>query len=211
MTTTKLASTKNPIHELLSQRWSPRAFCDRPVEPEKLLSLLEAARWAPSSSNEQPWRFILATRDNPAEFEKSLACLMEGNVAWAKRAYALILTVAKLKFDRSGKPNRHAFHDVGSATENLAIQATALGLVVHPMAGIYPEKAREIFGIPEGYEVVAAVAIGYPADASTLPEGLRERELAPRTRKPLEELIFTGHWGHASPLVVKSDSGLADS
>jgi nitroreductase len=203
MPITKQAVTRYPIHELLSQRWSPRAFCDKPVEPEKLLSLLEAARWAPSSSNEQPWRFIIATRDNPAEFEKVLACLMEGNVAWAKRAYALILTAAERKFDRSGQPNRHAFHDVGSATENLAIQATALGLVVHPMAGIYPQKARETFGIPEDYDVVAALAVGYPADASSLSAELRERELAPRKRKPLEEMVFTGRWGQTSPLVAQ--------
>ena len=206
MRITKQAVTKYQIHELLSQRWSPRAFCNKSVEPEKLLSLLEAARWAPSSNNEQPWRFIMATRDNPAEFEKVLSCLMEGNVAWAKRAYALILSVAQVKSDRSGQANRHAFHDVGSATENLAIQATVLGLVVHPMAGIYPQKARELFEIPEEFEVVAALAVGYPADASTLEPKLRERELAPRQRKPLEELVFTGHWGQTSPLVAEADS-----
>jgi nitroreductase len=206
MPISKQAATKYPIHELLSQRWSPRAFCDRPVEPEKLLSLLEAARWAPSSNNEQPWRFIIASRDNPVEFEKVLACLMEGNVAWAKRAYALILTVAKITFDRNGQPNRHAFHDVGIATENLALQATAVGLVVHPMAGIYPQKAREIFGIPEDYDVVAALAVGYPADESSLSLELRERELAPRKRKPLEEIVFTGRWGQTSRLLAEEVS-----
>jgi nitroreductase len=207
MVTTKRAVTSYPIHELLSQRWSPRAFCDKPVEPEKLLSLLEAARWAPSSNNEQPWRFILATRDNPAEFEKVLSCLMEGNVAWAKRAYALILTVAKLSFNLAGRPNRHTFHDVGAATENLALQATALGLVVHPMAGIYPQKARELFEIPDDFDVVAALAIGYPADASSLSPELRERELAPRKRKPLNDLVFSGRWGQSSPLVAEKAPG----
>lgn len=206
MPITKRAVTQYPIHELLSQRWSPRAFCDKPVEPEKLLSLLEAARWAPSSNNEQPWRFIIATRDNPAEFDKVLACLREGNLAWAKCAYALILTVAKLSYDHTGQPNRHSFHDVGAATENVALQATALGLVIHPMAGIYPQKARELFAIPENFEVVAALAIGYPADESSLSPELRDRELAPRKRKPLEEIVFSGRWGQTSPLVAENSS-----
>jgi nitroreductase len=201
----KPAATQYPVHELISQRWSPRAFCDRPIEREKLLSLLEAARWAPSSSNEQPWRYIIATRDNPEEFNRILDCLVEGNVAWAKRAYVLMLSVAKLNSDRGDRPNRFAFYDLGSATENLVVQATALGLVVHQMGGIYPEKAREIFGVPEGFEVVAGIAIGYPADPSVLPAELRERELAPRKRKPLEEIVFGGQWGQPSHLVASED------
>ncbi len=198
----KLAETKHPIHDLLRRRWSPRAFADRAVEPEKLRILLEAARWAPSSFNEQPWSFIVATHENRVEYERLLSCLVEGNQRWAKTAPVLMLSVAKLAFERTGKPNRHAFHDVGLAVENLVIQATALGLIVHQMAGFDVEKAREQFQIPEGVEPVAAIALGYPGDLENLPEPLRERERAPRTRKPLEEFVFSGHWGQASPLVV---------
>lgn len=201
----KLADSKHPIHDLLRRRWSPRVFSDHAVEPEKLRSLLEAARWAPSSYNEQPWSFFVATKENPVEYERLLSCLVEGNQRWAKRAGVLMLSVAKLHFERPpgrGTPNRHAFHDVGLAVENLVVQATALGLVVHQMAGFHLEKARELFRIPEGYEPVAAIALGYAGDPATLPEPLRERELAPRTRKPLEEFVFTGQWGQTSPLVI---------
>ncbi|MFQ5818024.1 MAG: nitroreductase family protein [Terriglobia bacterium] len=197
----KPADTEYPIHELLRQRWSPRAFAARSVEPEKLRSLFEAVRWAPSSFNEQPWSFLVAIRETPGEYERMLSCLVEGNIRWAQNAPVLLLSVAKLHFERTGKPNRHAFHDVGLGAENLVMQATALGLTVHQMAGFQVEKARALFGIPEGYEPVAMMAVGYAAEADSLPEELRARELAPRTRKALEEFVFTGGWGKASPLV----------
>jgi len=197
----KLAETRYPIHELLRERWSPRAFADRMVEPEELRSLLEAARWAPSSFNEQPWSFIVATKQHPGEYERLLSCLVEGNVRWAQHAPVLMLSVAKLAFERNGKPNRHAFHDVGLAVENLVIQATALGLAVHQMAGFHVDKARELFSIPDGHEPVAALVLGFPGDPAGLPEDLREREVAPRIRKPLESFVFSGQWGQSSPLV----------
>ncbi len=198
----KPAETKYPVHELLRRRWSPVAFSDRRVDPETIGSLLEAARWAPSSFNEQPWSFIVATKDEPAEFERLLGCLVEGNITWAKQAPVLMLSVAKLNFARNQKPNRHAFHDVGLAAANLVVQATSLGLAVHQMAGILPDKAREVYGIPEDYEVVAGIALGYPGDAAKLDEKLRRREQAPRSRKPLEEFVFTDRWGKKSPLVT---------
>jgi len=201
---TKLAETTYPIHDLLRQRWSPRAFADRLIEPEKLRSLLEAARWAPSSYNEQPWSFIVATRENPTEFNRLLTCLVEGNIRWAQHAPVLMISVAKMAFDRNKKPNRHAYHDVGLAVENLVIQGTALGLSVHQMAGFHVDKAREMYAIPEGYEPVAAMAIGYPGDPEGLPEDLRERELAPRTRKSLESFVFSGQWGQSAPLTRHS-------
>ena len=197
----KLAETLYPIHELLRERWSPRAFADRMVEPEKLRSLLEAARWAPSSFNEQPWSFIVATKEHPGEYERLLSCLVEGNIRWAQHAPVFMLSVAKLAFERNGKPNRHAFHDVGLAVENLVIQATALGLAVHQMAGFHVDKARELFSIPDGHEPVAALVLGFPGDPAGLPEELREREVAPRIRKPLESFVFSGQWGQSSPLV----------
>ena len=197
----KPAETQYPIHELLRRRWSPRAFSDRRVDPAIMRSLLEAARWAPSSYNEQPWSFIVATKDDTAEFSRLLSCLVEGNIQWAQHAPVLMVSVARLSFEDDGKPNRHAFHDVGLAVANLIVQATALGLVVHQMAGILPDKIRKLYGIPEGYEAVAGIALGYPGDPQSLPEGLRKRELAPRERKALTEFVFSGRWGRTSPLV----------
>jgi nitroreductase len=197
----KAADTRVPIHDLLRRRWSPRAFADRSVEPEKLQSLFEAARWAPSSYNEQPWRFICCTREHPADHERFLGILAEGNVPWARHAPVLILSVANMQFTHNGKPNRHALHDVGLAAENFVIQAVALGLVVHQMAGYDAAKARAVFGIPDGYEPAAAIAVGYQGEPDRLPQPLRDREAAPRTRKPLEEIVFGGRWAEPSVLV----------
>ena len=190
------------LHELLERRWSPVAFSPRPVEPEKLRSLLEAARWAPSSFNEQPWVYLVATRDDPENFQRLLGCLVEGNRVWAQHAAVLMLSVARLNFALNGKPNRHALHDVGAASADLTLQATALGLYVHQMAGYDVEKARREFAIPEGYEPAAAMAVGYLGDDSVLPEKLRARnDRSARKRKPLEEIVFTGKWGETSPVI----------
>lgn len=197
----KPAETSAPIHDLIRHRWSPRAFESRPVEPEKLRSLFEAARWAASSYNAQPWFFVVATRDDPENYKKILDCFVEFNQGWAGSAPVVALSVARLKFEHNGTPNNHAFHDVGQAAASLALQATSLGLQVHQMAGILPAKAREIFGIPEGYEAVAGFAIGYPGDPASLPDKLREQEHAPRSRKPLDSFVFTGKWGKVSPVV----------
>ncbi len=196
------ADAQYPIHRLLRRRWSLRAFADRPVEPEKLRSLLEAARWAPSCYNEQPWSFIVATWDDPAEYGRLLSCLMEGNQQWARQAPVLMLSAARRDFTRDGKPNRHAFHDVGLAVQSLVVQAMARGLFVHQMAGILVERAHELYSFPSGCKAVAAITLGYRVDPNSLPEKLREPELAPRTRKPLGEFVFTGRWGRSSPLVT---------
>ena len=201
----KLADTQYPINDLLRQRWSPLAFSDQMVEPEKLCSVLEAARWAASSYNEQPWSFIVATKDNQGEFERLLSCLAEGNQEWALNAPVLMISVAKLHFERNGKENRHAFHDVGAAAAQLAIQATANGLFIHQMAGFDVLKTREIYSIPEGYEPVAAIALGYQGDPQALSEKLQQRELTPRSRNPLEKSVFSGAWNQASPLVTSQD------
>lgn len=192
----KSAETQFPIHELLRRRWSPRAFAEQPVEREKIQSLMEAARWASSSFNEQPWIFILATLDHVSDHQKLLTCLVEGNRLWAQRAPLLLLTVAKTYFAHHGRLNRHAYHDLGLAVGNLVVQATAMDLVVHQMAGILPDKVRECYALPEGHEAVTGMAIGYQGDANVLPDPLRERELAPRSRKPLTEFVFSGTWGH---------------
>lgn len=195
--------TDHPVHELIRRRWSPRAFADRPVEPEKLASLFEAARWAPSSYNEQPWNYVYATKEHPEQFQRLLDCLVEGNQRWARKAPVLAISVAKLRFDHNGQPNRHALHDVGMATENLALQGVALGLAVHQMAGFHVDQARELLGIPEGYEPVAAIAVGYPANPESLSPEVREKELAPRTRKPAAQFAFQGRWGAAAELVAQ--------
>jgi nitroreductase len=195
------AETSAPIHDVLSERWSPRAFESRAVEPDKLRSLFEAARWAASSYNAQPWYFIVATKDDLENFNRVLQSFVEFNQGWAQTAPIVGLSVASLKFENNGRPNRHAFHDVGQAAANLALQATALGLQVHQMAGILPDKARELFSIPEGYEAVAGFALGYPGDPASLPDQLRERELAPRARKPLKSFVFGGKWGQTANFV----------
>ena len=194
----RLRDAAHPIHDLLRRRWSPRAFADRPVEREKLLSVLEAARWAPSSNNEQPWHYLVATREEPEEFGRLLACLVEKNQSWAKHAPVLMLSVASTVFTRNGKPNRHALHDTGQAVAGLTVQATALGLYVHQMAGLSGEKARETYRLPENVEPVAAFALGYLGDPSTLPPDLREREAVLSSRKPVGEFVFTGAWGQGA-------------
>ena len=197
----KPADTQYPIHDLLKRRWSPRAFSDQRVEPDRLRSLLEAARWAPSSNNAQPWSFIVATQEDAAEYGRLLNCLVEFNIQWAQRAPVLIASVARLSFEDDGKPNRHALHDVGQAVANLIVQATALGLAVHQMAGFHPDKVRELYDVPKEFEPVAMMALGYPGDPESLPEKLKKRELAPRERKPVTEFVFAGRWGKTLPLV----------
>ncbi|MGH9531667.1 MAG: nitroreductase family protein [Terriglobales bacterium] len=191
----KTAVTDHPIQEILARRWSPYAFADRPVAEADVRSLFEAARWAPSSYNEQPWRYIVATREDPEEFQRLLACLVDGNQAWAKFAPVLALGVVSLQFALNGEENRAAVHDLGLASGNLVMEAAARGLVVHQMIGILPEKARETYGIPEGYEAWTALAIGYQGDPASIPERLRQRDLAPRTRKPQREFVFGRKWG----------------
>jgi len=194
----KQALTDYPVHELIASRWSPYSFDSRPVSQSDLRSLFEAARWAPSSYNEQPWTYIVATRSDPEESEKLLSCLDEGNQAWARSAPVLVLAVISLRFSRNGKHNRHAAHDLGLASANLATEATARGLSVHQMAGILPETAREIYGIPDGWEPWTALAIGYAAESDS-PADRNQK----RTRKPVSKWVFSKQWGVSSPLVAE--------
>jgi nitroreductase len=189
------APADHPVHELIARRYSPRAFTEQDVTPAQVLSLLEAARWAASCSNEQPWRYIVAMRSQTELYEKLLGCLVEGNRVWAGKAPVLMLSVASGSFAGNGKPNAHAWHDLGQASANMALQAEALGLQIHQMAGFDRERARTVFAIPEGFEPVAAIAVGHPGDASLLPEKLRERETAPRQRRPVADFIHGGTWG----------------
>jgi nitroreductase len=199
----KQASADYPIQELLAKRWSPYAFQDRPVPEDDLRSLFEAARWAASSFNEQPWTYIVATKEDPEQFQQVLSCLVEFNQIWAKAAPVLALGIASLTSARDGQVNRAAVHDLGLAAGNLLVEATARGLVVHQMLGIFPDKARQVFDIPEGFEAWTAIAIGYRGDPTSLSDALRQRERLPRQRKPLSQFVFSGKWGSPSPLVLK--------
>lgn len=199
----KPAETNHPVIEPVKQRWSPRAFAERPVAPDTLRRLLEAARWAPSSFNEQPWRFIIATKDDPDAYQRLYHCLKENNQRWAGNAPVLLLSLAKTTFTRNDKPNRHAWHDVGLAMGNLLAQATAEGLFVHQMAGIDRDKTRETYNVPDDFDVIAAAAIGYGGDPDILDDKLKERELKARQRRPLSETVFDGAFGKAAPLVVE--------
>jgi nitroreductase len=198
---TRRPETDHPVHELITARWSPYAFADRPVPKEDLLSLFEAARWAPSSYNEQPWGYFVATKEDPEAFAKLLSCLVEGNQVWAKAAPVLALGCTRLLFARNGQPNAAAVHDLGLASENLCLEATARGLTVHQMIGILPERARELYQVPEGVQPLTGLAIGYPGDPGNLPEHLRARDAARRPRKPLAEFLFGAKWGATSPVV----------
>jgi nitroreductase len=194
----KTANTDQPVHSLLSSRWSPYAFADRDVSDEDLRSLFEAARWAPSSYNEQPWSYLVATRADAEEFERLLSCLVEGNQAWARHAPVLALGVTRHVFTRNDKPNAAAEHDLGLAAGGLLVEATARGLVVHQMIGILPDRARELYAIPDHSRALTGMAIGYEGEPSSLPETLRGRDLAPRTRKSLSEFVFGGRFGYAA-------------
>jgi nitroreductase len=196
----KKASTEYPIHKLLTERWSPYAFDARPVSSADLGSLFEAVRWSASSYNEQPWNYIVATKENPDHFQQVLSCLVEGNQIWAKNAPVLALAIARLKFALNNKDNPAAIHDLGLASGNLSVEATARGICVHQMIGILPDKARDLFEIPEGYEALTALAIGYRGDPMTLPDPLKERDLTPRQRKPLSQFVFSDKWGESFAL-----------
>lgn len=201
MNTPKQATPAHPIHELLAGRWSPYAFAERAVSGDDLRSLFEAARWSASSYNEQPWSYLVAMKADTANFERLLSCLVEPNQAWAKAAPVLALGCISSNFVRTGKPNAAAVHDLGLASCSLTVEATARGLFVHQMIGILPDRAREVYRIPDGVQPLTALAIGYAADPDTLPEKLRERDLAARSRKPLVEFVFGSEWGAASELV----------
>lgn len=191
----KSASPDHPIHALISERWSPYSYSNRPVPRADLLSIFEAARWAASSFNEQPWRYIIATRDRTVDFERILSCLLEGNRTWAKEAPALAIGCIRKAFSRNHRPNRVAQHDLGLASASLTLEATNRGVYVHQMAGLMPDKARDVFAIPEGFEAVTALALGYRAESGTSDPSLLARDERPRTRRPLDEFVFGGTWG----------------
>ena len=193
----RLAQTSKPIHDLLARRWSPRAFDpNRPVSRDQLKVLLEAGRWAPSCNGDEPWRYLIWDKGRDAAgWQKAYDCLSENNKKWVKNVPLLMLSCAGSNFEATGKPNRWTQHDTGAASVSMALQAVAMGLVVHQMGGWDVEKARAAFAIPADYTPMAMIAVGYKATPDILDEETKAKELRPRARKPIGEKFFEGGWG----------------
>lgn len=194
---TKLAPTQVPIHDVLARRWSSRAFDPaRAVTRAQIVALCEAARWAASCYNDQPWRFLVFDRhSDAAAWQRAFECLGEWNQKWVKHAPVLLIACAGSIFHKNGKPNRWGQHDTGAAGQNLYLQAVALGLLAHPMGGFDADKVRQTFQVPGDYTPMAMIAVGYPGPAEILEPEYRELETAPRERKPLGECFFEAAWG----------------
>jgi nitroreductase len=192
----KHAPAVEGIPDLILKRWSPRAYSDREISAGDLEKLFVAASWAASSYNEQPWRFLVGRRGDET-YKKILAALVEFNQGWAKSAPVLVLSVGKKTFSHNSTPNKFHLHDTGAATATMGLEATALGFHMHSMAGLDSDLARASFGIPEDYEIGAVTAIGYFGDPSALPEQMQKPELAPRTRKPVADFVFS-EWEKAA-------------
>jgi nitroreductase len=186
----KRASDAPGVEDLILRRWSPRAFSDKEVSAANLKAVFDAARWAASSNNEQPWRFLVGRKGDPV-YQKIFNSLVEFNQKWAAQAPVLIVSVAKKTFAKNGSPNAYNLHDTGAATATLALQATASGMHAHHMAGFDRDQIRASFAIPTDYEVGSATALGYLGDPDTLSGTMRQNELAPRERKPLNEIVFS--------------------
>ena len=197
---------RRPVIESVANRYSPYRFEDRIVEDAKILRCLEAARWASSSFNDQPWSWIIAKREDKTEFDRIVGCLLEANQGWASKAGAIVLTVSRNNFRRNDKPNRVALHDLGQAAAHLALQAADLGLQVHQMGGIDQDKIRQTFAIPEDQTPQTAIAIGYPDTSDPSNEGdekMADREKSARERLPLSEQVFRGNWGETAPIAAQ--------
>jgi nitroreductase len=181
---------KELILEIIQERWSPYSFSSTPVEEFKLKSMFEAAGYAPSCNNEQPWMFVYSTQENKDVFDDYLGFMVDSNKVWAKHAYALIISMARTKFSYNGKPNRHAFHDTGMAVANLLFQALAMDVYVHQMAGYSVEKVKEYFKLNDDIEPVAMMAVGYIGDGVALTPELLKRDEKRRPRKSVNEFAF---------------------
>lgn len=203
----KTADPDHDVLDLFRERWSPRAFADRRVEPEKIRRMLEAARWTMSSYNEQPWRYVIASwHEDPEAYERLLQCLNEGNRAWAQNAPVLMMSFYKETFSANDRPNRCAPHDLGAASAALTFQATAMDLYVHQMAGIQKDVARETYDVPDDFEPMAGLAVGYLGAPEMLSDGKRKAEQSPRSRRSIDEFVFGGDWDAPAPLVADESS-----
>jgi nitroreductase len=193
----KPATTQEPIHDIIARRWSGRAFDEsKPVPPHVIVSLCEAARWAPSSYGDEPWRYLIWDKlVDPAAWHRAFSCLAQSNQIWVKRAPLLLLSLVSNNFRHDGSANRFAQHDTGMASMAMVLEAVAHGLMAHQMGGFDSAAIREEFAIPEHYTCMSMIAIGYSASADILDGSLKERELAPRARRPIREHFFAGAWG----------------
>lgn len=195
----KPAITEQPIHSILSDRWSSRAYDpDQLVSQESFLSLMEAARWSPSCMGDQPWQFITFHKKDATSWTQALNCLSVGNQNWAMDASILILACARQSFSNNQKPNRWNQYDTGAACENICLQATSLGLVAHQMGGFDVEKSRQLFQIPSQYDLMSFIAIGYPLAVEKISAEALVKEKEARKRKPLREIFYTNQWGEQS-------------
>jgi nitroreductase len=181
---------EHEVLEVIQQRKSLRAYADRPIETEKINSLFEAARWAPSSVNEQPWRYIYATNDQPDLWSRIFDSLNESNKVWVQHAPLLIASFTRKTFTRNDQSNHYSLYDLGAANALLALQSTALGLQLHQLGGYNSIILRDNLSIPDSFQLGAVLAIGYPGDPELLPENLKSRELAPRLRNKHEKFVF---------------------
>lgn len=184
------------VLEVIKKRWSPVSFSEKPVEEEKLREMFEAASCAPSSMNEQPWIFIIATKNDPDKFGDFSAFLEESNRVWARGAWALIVTLARTRHVYRDRPNKYAFHDTGMAVANMLAQATSLDIYAHQMGGFFPEKVKDYFSLPEGIEPVTVIAVGYPGDGSGLSDDLKKRNNTRKPRKIISEFAFRNSFGN---------------
>ncbi len=205
-------SVNAPDHAILQpicERWSPYRFEPRVVEDDKIVTCLEAARWAASSYNDQPWSWIVARRQDSSAFETMVACLLEANQSWAKNAGVLMISVTRTTFRANQKPNRVSLHDLGAASAHMALQATALGLQIHQMAGLNLSLSRQTYAIPDGHEPQTAIAIGYPDHSEPTTDAARQlhsRESAPRKRLSLAEQTFSNKWGQTAEFLPGKQS-----
>ena len=197
----KIKPTDVEIHDLLQRRWSPRAFDGRPIEPDRLRRIFEAARWAPSCYNEQPWRFVVGQKEAGEEYQKLFGLLAAGNQAWCSTAAVLVLVCARKTFSHNDKDNGWHLYDAGQAAAHLTVQAMAEGIFVHQMAGFDAAGASEMFQLSEIFCPVTMIALGYPGDVGQLPENLRSAELAPGSRRPAREVVFEGEWEKTASFV----------
>jgi nitroreductase len=184
----KIAKTQYSVNEIIKNRWSARSFAQKPIEEEKLLAIFEAASWAPSANNEQPWNYLYATKES-SSFEKIWSCLSSGNQPWTKHAYVLAVSLGRKTFSGNGKENHWTAHDVGMANAQLLLQAASMQIYAHPMAGYDKQKLKEVLNLSIDVEPYCVFSLGYLGEAENLDEPYRTRELTARTRKPMEDWL----------------------
>lgn len=196
----KTAPSDHAIHELIGERWSPYWFDNRPISNSDMCAIMEAARWAPSSYNEQPWCFLMSNREDVGRHAPMVECLIEGNRTWAREAPILLLGLTHRSFAQSGEPNPACEHDLGLAAASLTLEASARGIQVHQMSGILRARIRETYRVPADVTPLTALALGYCAAAKDVPDRYQDRQNRARERKPLSSFVYAGSWEESAKL-----------